>query len=90
MFHKLFPLLDWFRRLTTPEIADIVNSAMYPGMIVHIETSNLEKELPNFEKLRKKELVIWAKDHLGLNIDITRTKIYMIEQINDNINKKES
>jgi len=90
MFHKFFPLIEWFRKLTTPEIADIVNSSMYPSITLPVERAKLENKLPDFEKMSKKELDIWAHDNLGLNIDRRRKKIYIIEQIKQNINIKES
>lgn len=44
--------------------------------------------LPNFDKMTKLDIDIWARDELGLKLDRRKTKEHMIEQIHNHINKE--
>lgn len=47
-----------------------------------------KKKLPDFNKMTKTELDVWAKDTIGLNLDRRRRKDYMIKTIKERINKE--
>jgi len=52
------------------------------------EVAKKPKKMPNFNKMTKSELDVWAEKTIGLKLDRRRRKDYMINQIKDHINKE--
>lgn len=96
-------MFKWLRNLFSPEFAEAYNSAMHPESTIAMEKARRQSEvginvtepkkeasLPDFNNMSKKELCIWAKENLNISVDKRRKKDYIIDQINKNLNNKES
>ena len=85
-------MLKWIKALfgveKVDEKIDEPQEAALPKSF-HVDRMNVEeKSTPDFSKMTKLDIDIWARDELNLKLDRRRTKQHMIETIHDHLNKR--
>lgn len=80
-------MISWIKSLFTPYLIDSIMDKFNPAAD-DVAGKKPEVEFPNFANMTKAELDTYASDTLNLKLDRRRTKDYMIEQIQNHINKE--
>lgn len=82
-------MFNWFIKLFTRDVVQAIIDALYsPTSIQTFEKPETKPLHPDFDTMSKDELDVYARDTLDLNLDRRKTKKYMIEQIQNHLNKE--
>lgn len=83
-------MITWIKRVLGITQPESTKPSTQEVPYFHVDRHPVVKEqsTPNFSKMSKLEIDIWARNELGLNLDRRRTKDYMIEQIKSHLQKE--